>query len=88
MESRYICPKSIKQDRDIKYRLEEKNAQRKTNRNKILEKNRQIIPNENETNHLNDTYVVPEIERCKIKNFFYFYVKKKKKYIKFFFRHK
>jgi hypothetical protein len=73
MASRYICPKSIKQDRDIKYRLEEKNAQRKTNRNKILEKNRQIIPNENETNQLNDTYVVPEVDRCKIKLFFFYF---------------
>jgi hypothetical protein len=57
MEGKYICPKSIKQDRDIRYRLEEKKNQRKNDRNKILAKNRDINKNGNE---LNGTYVVPE----------------------------
>ena len=55
--------KSIKQDRDFKYRIEEKKNQRKNDRNKILTRNRQfntINSNNNEHHTLNGTYVVPE----------------------------
>ena len=55
MEGIFICPKSIKQDRDIKYRLQEKKNQRKNDRNKIISKNRQI-----DKTDMNGTYVVPE----------------------------
>ena len=68
MEGKYICPKSIKQDRDLKYRIEEKKNQRKNDRNKILTRNRQlntVNSNNNELQTLNGTYVVPENEKGK-----------------------
>ena len=69
MENKYGCPKSTKQDRDIRYRLEERQNKRKNDRNKILTKNRQLNTqdsNNDELNNLNGTYVVPENEKGKL----------------------